>query len=113
VVPSWNAAEEDRASIVPFRVVPLREIAPTGEVTGAAKRARLRLYVLEFVLSSESTRTSTALVALAANANGVLELPDVTLVKFPDPTRTDTLEFFSVAVGVTVINDTEFATVAL
>jgi hypothetical protein len=64
-------------------------------------------------LLSESTLTSTVLVALAANANGALELPDVTLVKFPDPTRTDTLEFFSAVVGVTVIKDTEFATVAL
>ena len=38
-VPNWNVAEAERASIVPFSVVPLRKINPTGEVTGAASRA--------------------------------------------------------------------------
>ena len=37
-VPNWNVAELDRASIVPFSVVPLREIELAGEVVGAASR---------------------------------------------------------------------------
>ena len=41
-VPNWKAAEVERASMVPFRVVPLREIDPTGEVTGAASRAMFK-----------------------------------------------------------------------
>ena len=40
--PNWNEAEVERASIVPFSVVPLSEIDPTGEVTGAASRAMFK-----------------------------------------------------------------------
>ena len=52
-------------------------------------------------------------VAFAVNASGALGFPDVTPVKFPEPNRTATLEFLSSTLGVTVIKDTEFATVAL
>jgi hypothetical protein len=41
-VPNWNVAEAERASIVPFSVIPLRKINPTGEVTGAASRAMFK-----------------------------------------------------------------------
>ena len=42
-VPNWNAAEVERASMVPVRVVPLREIVPTAEVTGVARRPTFKV----------------------------------------------------------------------
>ena len=65
------------------------------------------------VLLSESTFTSRVLVALAVKKSGRLVFPEAIVVKFPEPTRTATLEFVSARVGVMVIKDTEFATVAL
>ena len=80
VVPSWNATEVERLSIVPVSVVPFNEAEATGFVTGAASRATLREQVLLFELSSESTRTSTVVFAPAAGKSGRLGDPEVTLV---------------------------------
>ena len=65
------------------------------------------------MLLSDSTRTSTVLVAFAVNPSGEPGFADVTFTKSPDPTRTAMLEFRSETVGVSVTADTEFATVAL
>jgi hypothetical protein len=55
VVPIWKAAELERASIVPDKVVPFNVTPPTELLAGAVKRSTASEYTREVDLSSDST----------------------------------------------------------